>query len=182
MKKLQNIGLSPLHRLLLTSLVLSGCGNVETRYGGDRISIDSRPSGATVLVDGAEIGFTPLKIHPEDYFRSGFAAGNTDTEGIVVYRYLGRLVIKKNGCKPYSTEVDDRLLSHDISVELDCGIPDTTGTRDMEPSNRHREEPVPAPRSDSIELRLKRIDALRDKKLISDEEYTQLRQRILNEL
>lgn len=100
--------------LLAAATVLSGCAGTgsssESQAG--RIRITSEPAGAVAYADGAELGATPLQIVPGNHFRSGFVGFS--------YRYVGKLTIKKAGCEPWSTEVNDAILSKDIHARLKC--------------------------------------------------------------
>ena len=165
-------------------LSTSGCSSLGDMAPGSKqtITLQSHPPEATVIADGAEIGVTPLTFNPSDAFRAGFAGGKSD---ILAYRYVGKLVVKKPGCKDYVTEVDDNLLSKDIDVTLECdpdyrppaapvvSVPAVPVVTAPEP-----QQSMPA----SAEERLRRIDALHKKGLISDDERRQLRQRVLDTL
>ncbi len=115
----------PIHRITaaLTGMAwvlsLSGCSSLGDIAPGSKqtITLQSDPPGATVLADGAEIGITPLTFSPADAFRAGFTGGSS---GLLAYRYVGKLVVKKPGCTDYVTEVDDNILSKDIDVKLEC--------------------------------------------------------------
>lgn len=61
--------------------------------------VTSEPAGAVAYADGAELGATPLEIVPGNHFRAGFVG--------LSYRYSGTLSLKKTGCEPWSTEVND---------------------------------------------------------------------------
>ena len=98
---------------------------------------------------------------------------------MLTYRYKGKLVVKKPGCNDYVTEVDDNLLSRDISVKLECDpdyrppVAPTAAT-----PTPVVQETIPA----SAEERLLRIDALHKKGLINDDEHRTLRQKVLDTL
>lgn len=153
--------------------VLSGCAgtSVLSEKTGNRIKVSSDPAGATVVADGAELGVTPLQIVPGNHFRSGFVG--------LSYRYVGKLSVKKPGCDTWSTDVNDFVLSKDIHAKLKC-----------DPNYR---PPLPGPAAGSAPAaqetppasaveRLEQIENLRKKGLISDEEYKQLRLRVLDKL
>jgi len=139
----------------------------ETQSG--RIRITSEPAGAVAYADGTELGATPLDISPGDHFRSGFVGFS--------YRYYGKLAVKKAGCEPWSTEVNDNILSKDVHVKLKCDPnyqPTAASDAGTAVSGSHPTDPM-------IE-RLERIETLHKKGLISDEEYKQLRGRIIDKL
>jgi hypothetical protein len=154
-------------------LLMQGCSNLGglSSTGGHTIKLTSEPPGATVYADGNEIGTTPFAFRPGETYRSGFASSDT---AIIGYRYVGRLAVKKPGCSDYLTPVDDNLLSRDIHVQLECDP-------DYRPPAAEAARAQPA-LPDSAEQRLLRIEGLHDKGLLSDEEYRQLRQRVLDTL
>ena len=162
--------------LLATAAVLSGCagtGSVSKSPAG-KIKITSTPVGAVAYADGAELGVTPLEIMPGDRFRSGFSG--------LSYRYLGTLSIKKPGCETWSTEVNDYVLSKDVHADLKCD-PNFKPATESAPVSGNPSDTTSAPvPGDQATERLERIETLHKKGLISDEEYKQLRARILDKL
>lgn len=156
--------------LLAAASVLSGCagtgGSSETPSG--RIMITSEPAGAIAYADDAELGATPLVITPGNHFRSGFVGFS--------YRYVGKLSIKKPGCETWSTEVNDAILSKDIHTKLKCD-PNYQPAAAPSPGT-----PAGTATGDQTIERLERIETLHKKGLISDEEYKQLRVRIIEKL
>lgn len=155
--------------LLTAASVLSGCagtgGGSEAQSG--QIRITSEPAGAVAYADGAELGATPLTIVPGNHFRSGFVGFS--------YRYVGKLSIKKPGCETWSTDVNDAILAKDIHAKLKCDP-------NYQPAAPAAGTPAGAVTGDQSIERLERIETLRKKGLISDEEYKQLRARILDKL
>jgi hypothetical protein len=156
--------------LLAVATVLSGYAGManSSETQGGQIRIISEPAGAVAYADGTELGVTPLDIAPGDHFRSGFVGFS--------YRYYGKLAIKKAGCETWSTEVNDNILSKDVHAKLKCDPnyqPAASGTGSAA-SGSHSTDPM-------IE-RLERIETLHKKGLISDEEYKQLRGRIIEKL
>lgn len=160
--------------LVTWTLFTGGCSNLGAVSTPDsqQIRITSEPQGATAFADGNEIGVTPFTLAPGNVFRTGFAGSDS---ALIGYRYTGKLSVKKPGCRDYVTEVDDRLLSRDIHVQLDC-----------DPDYRPAPAPAASPQAtgmpDGPEQRLRRIGDLHDKGLLSDDEYRLLRQRILDTL
>lgn len=168
--------------LLAAAATLSGCagtGSVSDSSAG-RIKITSDPAGAIAYADGAELGATPLQIVPGTHFRSGFVGFS--------YRYVGKLSIKKPGCDTWSTEVNDFILSKDVHAKLKCD-PNYQPPAASSPaagsvsgsSATPGSSAAPAAQESAIE-RLERIETLRKKGLISDDEYKQLRARVLDKL
>ncbi len=157
---------------LLLALLLAACSTPPLKGPQRVIRIDSEPPGAQVYASGRAIGTTPLRIDPGEYFSTGARFGSQQETGIVSISYVGTLEIKKPGCRPYVQKVDDYLLSRDILATLECGRGQASG-----PEAPLREGP-PA----QAEQRLRRIEDLHEKGLLSDEEYRSLRERVLETL
>lgn len=160
----------------LSPLLLSACSNLRDTMPGTTpsITVTTQPPGATALVDGATIGTTPVRIVPADTFRSGFTAGG---DGLLSYRYMGKLVLQHAGCKEHVVEVDNSVLARDIHAELECDPANRAPAPDM-----NENPPPPAHGNDTAAQRLRRIDGLHEQGLISDAEYRSLRQRVLDSL
>ena len=155
--------------VLLTVAALSGCagGPVE------RITIDTEPQGADVYASGRHIGVTPLEIVLDDVFPMHWTRRQDDDDvGAAVYRRLGTLTLEKDGCEPYSMRVNTQSLQQNIKAQLKCDpnykppVADKAGGK----------EPAAA---GEIERRLRLLDDLRKKKLVTEEEYREQRRRIL---
>lgn len=154
--------------VLSSAAALPGCSNVIKEHRTTTITSD--PTGATVLASGVEIGVTPLTIRPDEAFPPRFVGFE--------YRAAGTLMLKKDGCKPYSQQVDDAVLSKTIHVNLDCD-PSYQAPQPAAGPAPHMQSP--AMRED-FAARLRRLDDLKKQGLISEQEYQQLRRKILNEL
>ncbi len=168
--------------LLISSflaITLSGCASLpSTSLQGSKIRVTSSPTKATVYASGTKLGTTPLDL-PVDAFP-------TRRVGII-FRPVGTLLVKKQGCQTYSEEVSDALLSDDIKVTLDCnaeqqilGSPDTSTDQDNKPVSDSQ-----APNDnlgDAIEQQLRRINSLYEKRLVTEDEYQAIRKRILRQL
>lgn len=155
---------------LIGATALSGCDNVikESRT----TTITSEPAGATVTASGVEIGVTPLTVRPDEVFPPKFVGFE--------YRAAGTLGLNKPGCKSYSQQVNDAVLSKDIHVKLDCD-PSYRAPAPAPVQEPAGAETAPASEGD-FATRLRRLEDLRRQGLISAEEYKTLRQKILNEL
>lgn len=162
--------------LLTAAATLSGCagtGSISESSAG-RIKIISDPAGAIAYADGAELGATPLQIVPGNHFRSGFMGFS--------YRFVGKLSIKKPGCDTWSTEVNDFILSKDVNAKLKCDPSyQPPATSSPAAGGTSGSSAVPSAQESASE-RLERIETLRKKGLISDDEYKQLRARVLDKL
>lgn len=150
---------------------------------GKQIEIRSNPAGAEVLANGRRIGITPMTVVPASTWNTGFV---TAKDYGVNYQYTGTLTLRMPGCKEFSANVDDAFLSKDIAVQLECGP-------DYQPlSNSSAAAPQvgagAGARTDyltSEEImarRLRRLEGLRNRGLITEDEYQQVRRRILGEL
>ena len=169
--------LSPINCLGLVAVAatLSACaatGSSAERPAG-KIRISSEPAGAVAYADGVELGATPLEIVPGSHFRAGFVG--------LSYRYHGSLSVKKPGCETWSIEVNDYVLSKDVHARLKCDPALQPPATAPSPAGPPQSSPV-QPDGDPYVERLERIETLHRKGLISDEEYGQLRARILEKL
>ena len=184
---------SGLTAILLTTVTLAGCSSYGggTAGNGRQITINSDPQDATVLANGDEIGITPLSINPGNHFRASFTSGGS-SGGLLVFRYVGTLAVKKPGCKDYSTQVDDYILSKDIDVKLECdpayrpvaAQPVTPAPAAAPAAVATPAAPVKQPdlTSGNAKERLLRIESLYEEGLLSDDEYLSLRKRVLDGL
>ncbi len=155
----------------MLALALSGCGGLSKGEGEYGIRVTSEPSGAVVYASGKKLGTTPLFLRSDTF--------PTKRVG-VVYRSVGTLSLKRAGCKTYHKEVDDKVLSKDMHVVLECG-PDYRETPSPEPAPATTSE-KPTETGDTIERRLRKLNALYKKGLITDQEYRLIRKRILDDL
>ncbi len=161
---------------LLAALLVNGCAAGTFSGPKSSISVDSQPQGANVYAGERALGRTPVTIALDDVFPKRWTSRTEkDEEGFAFYRRLGTLNFRKAGCEPYTLPVDSDVLRDDIKVTLTCDPnyqPPAGGERDA------RE----AAAATAIEERLRRLDELRHKGLLSEEEYRTQRQRILSEL
>lgn len=150
---------------------------------GKQISIRSNPEGAEVLANGNRIGVTPMTVTPANVWSTGFVSGK---DYGVNYQYVGNLTIRMPGCKEYTTQVDDYLLRNDVNVKLECD----PNYQPVAASPQESGYAVPAPGArvdyltseEIMARRLRRLEGLRNRGLITEEEYQQVRRRILGEL
>lgn len=158
------------------ALLLQGCSNFSALSKHGEISVGSEPSGASAYVMGKMLGSTPLVVRHQDVFPVVYAPDQQDLYGVVI--------LKKDGCQDYLQQVNSTILRKGIKAKLDCTkvsaekilthIPqgDQPGIR----------VPAPDPTPTSIKQRLIRLDELHQDGLITDEEYSAVRRRILGEL
>lgn len=148
-------------------LLLQGCATMDEHS----IMIESDPTGAKVLASGNDLGTTPTRIYPEQVFPPRIVG--------FTYRADGTLAIEHPGCEPYSTRVDDHLLSKDLRIELNCDPTALAAATAATPAPAARPALEPA---DRIQARLEQLEKLRQRDVISEQEYTAERKRILGEL
>lgn len=116
----------------------------------DMITIASEPMGANVFVMGNRIGVTPLTIRQEIVFPLTY---DPDKSGL-----YGAIVLRKTGCKDFQQRVSSSDYRYGIMAKLDCG--------------QHTTE--------SVEQRLRQLQDLHTKGLITDDEEKAARKRILD--
>lgn len=162
--------------LLLGSALLAGCGGNAPLKLRSAVSIASAPPGAQVWVSGREVGVTPLTVQLDQVFpRHWTTRIKSDEEGFAFYRRLETLDIKKDGCEPYTQQVVEADLARDINVTLKC-------------DPNYQPAPVVSPAASTpasgvgIEQRLRTLEDLKTKGLITEDEYRAQRQRILDGL
>jgi hypothetical protein len=182
--------------VLITAGLQAGCSSLPSipwindddngtasQSNGKQIEIRSNPAGAEVLANGSRIGITPMTVTPADTWKTGLV---TAKDYGINYQYTGTLTIRMPGCKEYTANVDDYFLSKDIAVQLECSA-------DYQPMTSTPAQPQPgyvptgghADYQTSEEImarRLRRLEGLRNRSLITEDEYQQVRRRILGEL
>ena len=179
---------------IFSFLILQGCGS-----GKKGITIDSEPRGADILADGKNIGKTPMHIKQDDVFPPHWYGSS--------YMVKGELEINKDGCEGYSMKVNDAVLMNDIKASLKCspGMMKAAPAAAVEPVEKAVNDTpaastavpvkaaVPAKSSSTesskpvvvdadIEQRLDKLKGLRDRGVITADEYSVQRRRILDSL
>lgn len=148
-------------------LTLQGCADVSVKKDKPP-SVTSNPSGATVFANGLEIGKTPLRASLYDEFPAGWKNS--------IYQAQGVLLVKKEGCKDFALKVSDLILSKPIHAELAC-------SKASQPAKLKAATVTTKPKALSdTEKKLRELDDLYKKKVITKEEYQNTRARILSEL
>lgn len=168
---------------IFSLLFLQGCGS-----GKKGITIDSNPQGANVIADGKQIGVTPIHITQDEVFPAHWYGTS--------YMVKGELKINKDGCEGYSMKVNDAVLMNDITASLKCSpeaMKATPAAIKPAADEAVKKSPVatakpaaaaqaPVAMDAGIEERLTKLKSLRDKGVISADEYTAQRKRILDSL
>jgi hypothetical protein len=165
--------------LLAGSALLTGCGGAVGVKLRDTVLIETVPPGAQVKVSGRDIGVTPISVDLDQAFpRHWTTRVKTDDEGFAFYRRLEMLDLKKEGCETYTQQIVEPELARDIKITLKCDPNYQPGVV-AAPAAVSTPAPVPAV---GIEQRLRTVEDLKAKGLITEDEYRTQRQRILDGL
>ena len=137
-------------------------------------NVTSNPSGAEVYADGKKLGVTPLRYK----LYKAFPASWKDA----MYQAHGVLTVKLYGCNDFTLEVNDYILSNPIHAELECNetVKSLSTTTDTQDKDKSIVAPAVKPVGDT-EQRLKELEDLYSKGVITKDEYTGTRERILSE-
>ncbi len=166
--------------MICAVLLLQGCSGTSVKQQ-KHANVTSMPSGATVYANGQKLGVTPLQHDLYDAFPAGWKNWE--------YQAAGVLEVKMDGCEDYTLKVSDYILSKPIHAKLECS--DAIAAEKRAPAMPVQSMPAhqmpAAPAADksttiAIEKRLHKLKQLRDKGVISEQEYQQNRKRILSEL
>ncbi len=160
--------------LSIVALLLGGCTGVP-------IKLKSEPPGATVLADGKAVGVTPMEMYADEHFPAQWTGWG--------YERQGKLTFERVGCETKTLDVDTELMSRSIRVKLECD-PNQTYIqapvqlqapvhRDVPSGGAAAEIPIKKGPVGAAE-RLEELNELRDRGLISEEEYQALRRRVLD--
>ncbi len=165
--------------VLAVSAALTGCGGTTGVKLRDTVLIETIPPGAHVRVSGRDIGVTPLTADLDTAFpRHWTTRVKSDEEGFAFYRRLEMLDLSKDGCETYSQQVVEADLARDIKVALKCDP-------NYQPAAAVISAPAAVPATApvaGIEQRLRTVEDLKTKGLITEDEYHAQRKRILDGL
>ena len=163
--------LKPVGLIIVAIGLLQGCSGSSIK-DQNRPNVTSNPSGATVYADLLELGKTPLRHDLYDAFPAGWKNATYQAQGI--------LSVKKDGCKDFTLKVSDYILSKPIHAELKCNS--ASKSENSIPEIKADSSASQVAPSSGTEKRLKELEALFKKGVITKEEYKTNRKRILNEL
>lgn len=159
-------------KVVATALVgaaIAGCATADRPGPRESIVINTDPQGAQVYVAGREIGVTPVTVVLDERFpRHWTGRAHPDEEAVFSYRRMETVDFKKEGCQPYTHVYVEQELKDDVMVRLKC--------------DPNYKPAAPAASAHSLEQRLRALDDLKSKGLVTDEEYKAQRQRILNSM
>jgi hypothetical protein len=137
---------------LVTVVLVLGAGCAANKA----IQIRSAPSGATVFVDGKQVGLTPLVLTTNDLMPRRAFDAKPSTQAM--------LVIEKPGYSSY------QLLLHEFS------LPDEVNA-ELQPQAQPAASTI-GPASDVVK-EIERLQQLREKGAITEEEFQKLKQAAL---
>lgn len=156
-------------------LILQGCSGVPAKQ--QQANVTSTPSGASVYANSVKLGVTPLFHNLYQAFPAGWSNWEYSAQGV--------LMVKKEGCEEFTLKINDLILSKPIHANLKCSKK-RAELKQVKPAvEREKQKPVIAPvlkPASDIERRLRELEALHKKGVITQDEYKQTRQRILGEL
>jgi hypothetical protein len=178
-------GLRTLSLIGAAALLLSACaGRNLLPPATDTLRVESEPSGAEVLVMGKSRGRTPLDVPMKEVFPVTYSPFK--------YELRGKVELVREGCDPVTVPVGSR---SEIRAELRCREPLPAVPETPSPSEAGSAAATPAKAAAPIEApeappaeppqareRLLRLKELREEGLISEEEFQQLRRRVLETL
>ncbi|MGZ5443062.1 MAG: SHOCT domain-containing protein [Thermoanaerobaculia bacterium] len=138
--------------LFIVAMVLAaGCASNKA------IQIRSTPSGATVFVDGKQVGVTPLVLTTNDLMPGRAFDAKPSTQAM--------LVIEKAGYASYQLRLREFSLPDEVNAGLHPHVPAT---------------PTPPPPSDVVQ-EIERLQQLREKGAITEEEFQKLKRAVLEQ-
>lgn len=153
-------------RHVLTVAFLGILGNAcstHTMFSADpsRFDVTSTPAGATVYVMGKALGVTPLEIRQEQVFPGNYPSQLQAEYGIVTLEY--------QGCETYRKSVNNTILENGLKAKLKCKSTETPAAIPMAPALTTKQ-------------RLIELKSLYDEGLITEQEYSDRRKAILNDI
>lgn len=130
----------------------------------NEIDVASDPPGAAVFAAGKRLGVTPLTVRQQDVFPVVYPPEQQDA--------YGTLLLTMAGCKEQTVRVSNAVIRKGVNVKLDCGEAELAKPQGGAPG---------APPT-TIKERLLRLNELHDQGLVTEEEYREIRRKILGEL
>lgn len=152
---------------LTITIILIGCGHSNlTHTSSDQLKVISEPLEAEVYVMDKLVGHTPLELSIRKIFPVTYPPEKE--------HLYGKVVLIKKGCEKMVVPVSMKRLSEGVHARLECKQAGTKAKTDTNKPDTNK--------PDNIKLRLKTLKGLREEDLISEKEYQQIRQRILDTL
>lgn len=173
--------------LIAPMTLLTGCAGIAGMHGSDPVAVRSKPSDAMVYIMDKPVGKTPLSLTQQQLYPTAYDA---DKEHM-----YGEITLKKAGCNDYRLRVGYKHIGKGVDAVLDCGgavvsqaVDRQTAQPNAQPVGVEMQADEAAKTEASSDTaapakqRLQRINELKQEGLISDEEYGEVRQRILEGL
>lgn len=150
-------------------LLISACsGNTLAPKNSNEILVNSEPSAASVYVMGKLAGITPVAIDSASIFPVVYQPDDAQD--------FGYITLTHGGCSDKKIKISARMVSDGLKVSLDCLAKQEVPVADTSPrAEKHVAEKT-------VNQRLKELQAVKDDGLISEKEYQEIRQRILDAL
>ena len=149
--------------ILSMMLLLPACGQTPLVHAdADAINVSSEPSGASIYVMGKMIAETPAVVDLSAVYPVTYAQ---ELQGD-----YGRVTLKHEGCEDRIITLSSGMMSSGLKAKLDCVTAEESQVA------------VPASAAKPVAQRLQELQALKEKNLLSNEEYQTIRNRILDSL
>jgi hypothetical protein len=179
--------------LAILAMVLGACPALAARQ--EVASFTSEPNPARVFIDGAYVGDTPLELTFQcdqigDRRYRIERDGCTPAEGILNARVAPGRIVAAAFCFAINYAFQCTQYFQPVNVGLDCrtsdaGAGETTpvGVDQLPPRVNLRRQPAPTALStEEMQAQLKSLKDLRQRGVISDEQYQRERGRLLEAL
>lgn len=180
--------------LPLAIALMSGCAPMGAKPGW--IEVTSEPAGAEVYVMGGKVGVTPLSLDQNLAFPLTYPS-----EKQALY---GAVELRKAGCTPATQRIGTRALAKGLQIKLECGAaaapaatagpyqaaqpgqtPPVSSAASVAAPVQPPAPPLAAPavpQKPDMASRLRQVQELRDKGLITEQELQEVRKRLLGEI
>jgi hypothetical protein len=166
--------------VILLAAVLTACaGSRAGTTGTNTIRVESDPPDAEVWVMGKSWGRAPVEVPLKEVFPVVYSPYK--------YELHGKVRLVREGCEPLTLRAGSLRAGESLKGRLECAEPlppIAPVAAEPEAPATAPEPPRAAPAAEPPEARerLLRLQRLRDEGLISEEEYEQLRRRVLDAL
>lgn len=149
----------------LLVMLLTACGGSSLApKNSNEISVNSEPSGASVYVMGKLAGVTPIVIDNSEVFPVTYLPEQK--------QHYGHITLQHDDCANKKIKITSRVISDGLKASLDCAA-DEEPVISVQPATVVEK---------SVNQRLKELQVLKDDGLISEQEYQEIRSRILKSL
>ena len=150
-------------------LLISACsGSTLAPKNSNEILVSSEPSAASVYVMGKLAGTTPVVIDSASVFPVVYQPADAQDYGYITLTH--------KDCSDKKIKISSRMLSDGLKARLDCSTKQQAPSADITPQAKN---PVVVK---TVNQRLKELQGLKDDGLISEQEYQEIRSRILEAL